>query len=59
MKGTGEIIMGFWITDLIKEVATPKRPAFDVKEYSDARVKYGDAIADRMRKNGDFDIKNK
>jgi len=51
--------MGFWITDLIKEVATPKRPAFDVKEYSDARVKYGDAVADRMRKNGDFDIKNK
>ena len=31
--------MGFWVTDLIKEVTTPKQPAFDVKEYTDARVK--------------------
>lgn len=32
--------MVFWVTDLIKEVATPKRPVFDVNEYIDARVNY-------------------
>lgn len=51
---------GFWVTDSIKEVTTPKQPAFDVKEYTDARVKYGDAVADRMRRNGAFNLdKNK
>ena len=49
--------MGFWITDLIKEATTPKQPAFDVKAYTDAMIKYGDAVADKMRKNGCFNIK--
>lgn len=51
--------MGFWVTDLIKEVTTPKQPAFDVKEYTDARIKYGDAVADRMRRNGAFNLDKK
>lgn len=49
--------MRFSWTGLIKEVVTPKQPAFDVGKYTEARVKYGDAIADRMRKAGQFNLK--
>lgn len=49
--------MRFSLTGLIKEVLTPTQPAFDVKEYTEARVKYGDAIATQMRKAGQFNIK--
>ena len=51
--------MGFWITDLIKEVATPKRPAFDFKEYVDAELKYGKKTADQMKKSGEFNLDKK
>lgn len=49
--------MGFWITDLIKEVTTPRQPAFSFAEYIKAVEKYGEKTALQMRKNGCFNIK--
>lgn len=48
--------MGFWLTEIIKEVITPTQPAFDVLKYVDAQIKYGDKTADRMRKAGCFNL---
>lgn len=48
--------MGFWLTEIIKEVTTPTQPAFDVLKYVDAQIKYGDKTADRMRKAGCFNL---